>query len=327
MICIKIFKIALGGALAIIIATLLKLEYGTAAGIITLLTIQDTTKETIQISLKRVVAFCIATLLSFVLFNLIGYHAISFGLFLLVFVWICYTFQLQDAISMNAVLATHYLVSYQMPLSLIQNEFLLLFIGAGIGTLLNLFMPDKVKHIRNTQAVLESDLRTLLSKMSENLLEESKEIYTDECFYTLESHIEKGLKDAYDNMNNTLTKNTKYFIDYMQMRKQQCQVLRNIYQKIKTLDHVPEQAKDIANFIDHIGISLKETNNAAGLLLECETLFQKFQASDLPSTRQEFESRAILYMLLKDFEYFLQIKQDFAASLSAEQKEKYWETD
>ncbi len=322
----KIFKIAFGGALAIILATLLKLEYSTAAGIITLLTIQDTTKETIRISFKRVIAFCIATLLSFGLFNLIGYHAISFGLFLLVFVWICYTFQLQDAIAMNAVLATHYLVSYHMPLSLIQNEFLLLFIGAGIGTLLNLFMPDKVKHIRNTQAVLESDLRTVLSGMSENLLKESKENYTDECFHVLASHIERGLKDAYDNMNNTLTKNTKYFIDYMQMRKQQCQVLRNIYQKIKTLDYVPEQAKDIATFIDHIGISLEETNNAAALLLECETLFEKFQASDLPSTRQEFESRAVLYMLLKDFEYFLQVKQDFAASLSSEQKKNYWKT-
>ncbi len=322
----KILKIAFGGALAIILANSLKLEYSTAAGIITLLTIQDTTKETIYISLKRVVAFCIATLLSFGLFNLIGYHAISFGLFLLIFVWICYTFQLQDAIAMNAVLATHYLVSYHMPLSLIGNEFLLLFIGAGIGTLLNLFMPDKVKHIRNTQSGLESDLRTVLSIMSENLLKESKEDYTGECFHALESHIEKGLKDAYDNMNNTLTGDTKYFIDYMQMRKQQCQILRNIYQKIKTLDYIPEQAKDIADFIDHIGISLEETNNAAALLLECKTLFQKFQSSDLPSTRQEFESRAVLYMLLKDFEYFLQIKQDFAASLSSEQKNTYWKT-
>lgn len=322
----KIFKIAFGAALAIIIANFLELEYSTAAGIITLLTIQDTTRETIYISLKRVAAFCIATLLSFCLFNLIGYHAISFGLFLLVFVWICYTFRLQDAIAMNAVLSTHYLVSYHMPLSLIGNEFLLLFIGAGIGTLLNLFMPDKVKHIRNTQAVLESDLREVLSRMSENLLKGSKENYTGECFQILESHIESGLKHAYDNMNNSLTGDTKYFIDYMQMRKQQCQVLRNIYQKIKTLDYVPEQAKDIADFIDHIGISLEETNNAAALLLECKTLFQKFQASDLPSTRQEFESRAVLYMLLKDFEYFLQIKQDFAASLSSEQKKDYWNT-
>lgn len=322
----KIFKIAFGGALAIILANLLKLEYSTAAGIITLLTIQDTTKETIDISLKRVAAFCIATLLSFGIFHLIGYHAVSFGLFLLVFVGICYKMRFQDAIAMNAVLATHYLVSYDMPLSLILNEFLLLVIGAGIGTLLNLFMPDKVKHIRDTQALLESDLRTVLSRMSENLLKESKEDYTGECFRSLESHIEIGLKDAYDNMNNTFTKDTKYFITYMQMRKQQCQVLRNTYQKIKTLDYIPEQANDIAAFINRIGTSLKETNNATVLLSECQTLFQKFQASDLPSTRQEFESRAILYMLLKDFEYFLQIKQDFAASLSSEQMKNYWKT-
>ncbi|WP_180272618.1 aromatic acid exporter family protein [Konateibacter massiliensis] len=322
----KILKIAFGSAVAIILADLIGLNYSTAAGIITLLTIQDTTKETIFISLKRLLAFCFATLFSFAIFNLIGYHAVSFGIFLLAFVWICYALRLQDAIAMNAVLATHYLLEGSIPLSLITNEFMLLLIGAGVGTVLNLFMPDKVKHIRNTQAILETDLKKVLSKMSRYLLLEFKEGYTDDCFTALEEHIQTGLKYAYDNTNNSFSQDSQYFIDYMQMRKQQCQVLRNIYEKIISLNHIPPQAKDISDFIDHIEKSLKESNNAGGLLLECHALFQKFQESDLPATRQEFEARAVLYMILKDFEYFLQIKGEFAASLSEEQKKKYWTT-
>jgi uncharacterized membrane protein YgaE (UPF0421/DUF939 family) len=320
----KIIKIALGSALAIILSDLLGLSYSTAAGIIMLLTIQDTKKETIRVSLKRLLAFCIATLLALIIFQLIGFHAVSFGIFLLFFVWICYTLQLQDAIAINSVLTTHYLLAGNFPFSLIVNEFLLLFIGAGIGTIFNLYMPNNLKHIRETQVILESDLKSILSRMSQYILKESKDDYSKDCIASLDSHIQTGMKHAYANMNNNLMQENKYFLDYMQMRKQQSQVLKNIYEKITALDHIPSQAKDIADFIDHIGKSLKETNNANGLLLECKALFQKFQESELPITRKEFEARAILYMLLKDFEYFLQIKQDFAYSLSEEDKRKYW---
>lgn len=321
----KIIKIAFGSALAIILANLFHLDYSTSAGIITLLTIQDTTKETITISLKRLLAFCIATVLSIILFQLLGFTSISFGIFLLFFVWICYHYQLQDAIAMNAVLTTHYLLEESTSLSLIGNEFLLFLIGAGIGTILNLFMPSNVKHIKHAQTTVEEDIRTILSRMSEHLLKESKTDYGFDCFASLESHIQTGIKHAYANRNNSFVQENQYFLDYMQMRKQQCQVLKNIYEKIITLDQVPPQANFIAAFINHISTSLKETNNAKGLLLECDSLFKMFQESDLPSTREEFEARAVLFMILKDFEYFLQIKQEFASSLTIDQKQKFWD--
>jgi len=245
----KILKIAFGSALAIILANLFGLEYSTAAGIITLLTIQDTAKETILISFKRLFAFIIATVLSLAIFNLIGYHAISFGLFLLIFVWICYTFQLSDAIAMNAVLTTHYLLAGNITLSLIGNELFLLLIGALIGTVLNLYMPDDEKHIKKTQSVLEEDLRKVLAKMSDYIKKESKADYNSDCFIALENHIQTGMKYAYANMNNKFSNETRYFMDYMKMRSQQSQVLKDIYEKIISLELVTTQAEEIAIFI------------------------------------------------------------------------------
>lgn len=320
----KIMKIAFGSALAIIFANLFSLSYSTSAGIITLLTIQDTTKETIHISLKRLYAFCIATILSFCTFQLLAFTPISFGVFLLLFVFICYRFQLQEAIAMNAVLSTHYLIEQNISISFIGNEFLLFVIGAGVGTLLNLFMPSKIKQIKETQATLEADLRHILSRMSELIQKDTKKEAANDCFTSLEAHIHTGIKHAYTNINNTFSQENQYFLDYMQMRKQQYQVLKSIYEKILSLDHIPKQAVDIATFINHIAISLKETNNANGLLLECDALFLTFQSSELPVTRKEFESRAVLYMILKEFEYFLRIKQEFASSLTKEQKDKFW---
>jgi uncharacterized membrane protein YgaE (UPF0421/DUF939 family) len=185
-------------------------------------------------------------------------------------------------------------------------------------------MPSDVKNIRRTQGILEEDLRKVLATMAEYIVKLPKENYDKTAFVMLNTHIQSGLKHAYDNVYNKFLQETQYFMDYMQMRNQQYKVLENIYDKIVSLEDVPVQAAEIATFIQHISISLAETNNAKTLLIECDQLFVKFQNSPLPTTRKEFETRAVLYMILKDFAYFLKLKETFANELTIETKEKYW---
>ncbi|HKM04372.1 MAG TPA: aromatic acid exporter family protein [Lachnospiraceae bacterium] len=320
----KLLKIAIGSAIAILLADYIGLQNSTAAGIITLLTIQDTKKETIKITFQRILVFVIATALAFLLFNLIGYHAITFGIFLLVFVGCCYFFHLTDSIAMNAVLTTHYLVAKNMGQPLIINELLLLVVGAGIGTLLNLYMPNDLKKIRNIQSSLETDLRNILEEIASLLNSDIKVDSSTFPFSIIDKHIETGLAYAYSNMNNRFIQETWYFISYMEMRKQQCQVLRNIYEKIASLKFSPYQAKEISYFVQHIALSLHETNNAEDLLEEGQSLYGVFQQSALPISRDEFEARAILYMIMKDLDYFLEIKIAFSNSLTEKQINMYW---
>lgn len=290
----------------------------------TLLTIQNTSKETITISLKRAAAFLIATVLSFVVFESAGYHAVSYGIFLFLFIGICQFLKLSEAISTNAVLVTHYLLEGHMELSLVMNEALLLFIGAGMGTLLNLYIPGKIKEIRHTQHILEEDLKTVLMRMSEYLVKEDKSDYTGSCFLKLDADISEGEKHAYAYMNNTFFQESKYFMEYMQMRRQQCMVLKDIYKKIVSMNSIPPQALQISEFIKNISISFGESNNAKELLEGLNALSEQMKSSPLPVTREEFENRAVLYMILTDLEHFLLLKKDFADSLSEEQIRKYW---
>ncbi len=321
---LKLIKMAAGSAVSIILANALGLLYSSSAGIMTLLTIQNTSKETITISLKRAAAFLIATVLSFVVFESAGYHAVSYGIFLFLFIGICQFLKLSEAISTNAVLVTHYLLEGHMELSLVMNEALLLFIGAGMGTLLNLYIPGKIKEIRCTQHTLEEDLKTVLMRMSEYIVKGDKSNYTGSCFLKLDADISEGEKHAYAYMNNTFFQESKYFMKYMQMRRQQCMVLKDIYKKIVSLTSIPAQALLISEFIRNISISFGESNNARELLEELSALSAQMKNSSLPVTREEFENRAVLYMILTDLEYFLQLKKDFADSLSKEQIKKYW---
>lgn len=189
---LKMVKIAVGSAVAILLADLLGLNYSTSAGIITLLTIQDTSRETITISAKRICAFLVATVLSCLIFHLFGYHVFSYGIFLFLFIAVCAPLRLGNAVSTNAVLATHYLLEQKMALPQIGNETLLLLIGAGIGTLLNLYMPGKGKEIRMIQYRLEEDLRAVLLRMSEYIGKEDRSDYTGSCFDKLQADIDAG---------------------------------------------------------------------------------------------------------------------------------------
>lgn len=320
----KIIKIALGSTISILLANMLGLQYSISAGIITLLTIQDTKKETIQISLKRVVAFIIAVILASLLFLNLGYHTITFGVFLFLFVGVCSFCKLGDGISMNAVLTTHYVLSQSIAPNMIVNEALLLLIGAGIGTLINLFMPSNLTSIRAEQEIIEADLRKIFFRMGYFLQESDKSSYEGTCFSPLEEHINQGLSHAYTNMNNTLLKESQYYIRYMEMRKQQLQVLREIYEKIKSLHEVPIQTNEVIAFIEQIANTLSESNNAKSLLLLEHTIQENFKLSPLPTSRGEFEDRAILFMILKDLRMFLLIKERFSDTLTKDQIAMYW---
>lgn len=320
----KVSKIAIGSTISILLSVALGLEYSISAGIITLLTIQDTKKETIFITLKRIVSFIIAALLSLILFGKLGFTTINFGIFLFLFVGICSIANLQDGISMNAVLATHYILSERIDITMIANEFSLLLIGASIGTLINLIMSDNKNKIKQIQEEIEEDLRKILFRMAYFLREEDKVRYTNQCFLPLQQHINLGLKHAYTNMNNTLFQESQYFIRYMEMRNQQLQILISIYEKIKSLTTVPEQATPLSAFIEQIANTLTESNNAKELLEAEQYLEEGYKQTSLPTSREEFEDRAILFMILKDYKVFLLIKEQFVDALTKEQIDKYW---
>lgn len=322
---LKLVKIAAGCVLSLFLADMLGLRYSTAAGIITLLTIQDTSRETIVISVKRICAFLLATALAYTAFHAFGYHVFSYGIFLFLFIACCMPLHFGEAVSINAVLATHYLMEKNMSPAFIGNEALLLLIGAGIGTLLNLYMPGKEREIRLMQQRLEEDLRAVLSRMAEYIGKEDRSDYTGSCFDKLQADIAAGKKQAFAYMNNTFFQESKYFIDYMNMREQQTVVLRDIYKKIMSMRTVLPQTAQVAELLGETAAAFGESNNARDLLAKRKEVLGRMQASELPATRQEFEDRAVLYGILTDLAYFLQLKKEFADALTKEQVLKYWD--
>lgn len=321
---IKVFKIALGSILAIIIAESLRLSYVTSAGVITLLSIQDTKRETLLALFKRVCAFIIALTVAYICFFLFGFHLWVLGVFLMFFVGGCYLCSLHDAISINVVLVTHFYMEQSISWMWVRNEALLFIIGAGIGVLMNLYFPDNSRAIRKDQAEIEIAMRGILERMAATLLQESKMLYDGSCFEELEKTLVRASLKAVENRDNTLLLDTRYFLKYMNMRSNQTYILKRIYQNICLLNKVPSQTYVVSEFIGQISDHFQETNNALGLLGELEKLKLGMREEKLPSTREEFENRALLYQILYDLEDFLTVKRDFVKELEKREIKKYW---
>ena len=134
----RALKIAVGSSLAIFVAQLLELQNATAAGIITLITIVTTRRETVQLSYRRVLTFFLSVILACVIFQAVPWAWIDYGIYIFVMAAICQLLKWDSTISLNAVIGTHFLTSQNFTLVFILNELALVLIGILFAILLNL---------------------------------------------------------------------------------------------------------------------------------------------------------------------------------------------
>lgn len=324
---LKILKIAAGTGISIITADFLGLRYSASAGVITLLSVQDTKKETIRVVGRRLASFVLALVLSAVCFHLFGYGALAVTVFLLFFAAACIEFHMQEGISVNTVLMTHFLAEQSMGVADILNEVLLLLVGAGIGVVLNLYIPGKKKLIKASQIQIEDRMRDILGNMAEALLGQAPRCGRSTPLLLLENDLELGEKQAYEDMENTLLAETRYYLRYMNMRKSQALVLARIEKQMCMLEMLPLQAEQIAGLMGQISERFHEFNNAVELMEELESVKMSMREQPLPSARPEFENRAILFQILMELDQFLSIKMEFVQELGADEIRKFWKSE
>jgi len=317
-------KIACGSMLSILIAERIGLEYASSAGIITLLSIMNTRKETFQVAAKRCVAFLLAMLMASAIFSLLGYEVWAFGIFLLLFYLAVSALDVKEGFSMNAVLVTHLLAGGSLTWETVLNESGLFLIGVVTAILVNSYMPDRTLRIRDFQRRVENEMRVLLKELASVLNGEGKDALDEHILQTF-GELSQMEKEAMEHVGNSFQKDDLYFVKYVEMRTNQVEVLGHISEELERLTAVTPQAEKMAVLFRHIGETFHETNNAQGLLSELQELRREYKQSRLPEGREEFENRAILFHILQLMEYFLKLKEKFADRMTDEERKRYWE--
>ena len=311
---IKSLKIAAAAAIAIGLAGELGLAYSATAGIITVLSIQNTKRETLKSAGNRWLAFLCALALSKLSFALLGYGLWAFGTYLFLFALLCICAGWTEAIAMDSVLVTHFLAEQEMGLSLVANEVLLLLIGTGMGILVNLHLRRRQGEFERLAESVDGQMKGILHRMSRWLPEEDKDGYGPGCFPELKKALHAAKACAVSDYSNTLLAKRVYELDYIAMRERQGALLREIYDNIRRIRYLPVQAEQVAKLLEEIGEDFHRDNTVEGLLEKLEALLTEMKSQPLPDSREEFEARAILFYILMQVRQFLEIKREFVLS-------------
>ena len=322
-------KIGIGSCAALHLAEYLNLEYAISAGTITLLTLLTTKWETLHLSLWRIVTFLITVLMAAFFYSLIPVPWIAYGLLLALLTGLSEILDLRPTLSVNAVIAAHLLSQRDHLATAVINEFFLVLIGIVFAVLFNLFqMNDRhKKHIISNMSSVENRLQMLMGALAAYLSNKQMERDVWDDIKSLEHDILNCIKEAYEYQNNTFHSHPEYYISYFEMRHSQCQILHNLHYEMQKIRTTPEQAHVIANYMLYLADYITETNYPDKQIQKLEEIMNTFRVSALPKTREEFESRAMLYHIMMDLEDFLKFKSRFIRDLDEKQRQIYWNND
>ena len=305
----RTIKTAVGATIAIILANFFGLKYALSAGVITILSVQNTKRKSVEIAWSRFNSTCLALMISGILFSLIGFNAFAFGLYLLIFIPLAVSYKLSDGIVMSSVLVTHLLGEGYISLSLIANEFFLVIIGAGIAILFNLYMPKMQPRIKEDQAKIEEQFRIVLLCLAGTTSSQSVAIDEEFLFQTLEEMLLKARDRAMLHKENYLLDEMTYYVQYMDMRFMQYQVLLSMRQTLGKVVMTVEQSSLIADLTEHIAFNLHEYNPAEDLIQMTQDVLTQCRNQELPKTN--------------DLQYLLEIKCHFVRNLTEQQRLKF----
>jgi uncharacterized membrane protein YgaE (UPF0421/DUF939 family) len=306
----RTIKTAIGATAAIFISRKLGLEYPISAAIITILSIQNTRKQSVNVAFQRLGAGILALALATILFRVIGFNEITFGIFLLIFIPLSVRLKVEEGIVVSAVIVIRLLGEESTSFLWWKNEMSLMFVGVSVALILNFFMPSLEAQIMKDQIYIRKKIKEILILMSKSL-RDSRNAIDDEVFTDLEERLFKARKLALINYGNYFFTDVSYYVRYMEMRQKQFETLKRMRDHLRRFFITYVQMEMIADFTERTANFITEEDTAEITLHKLNLLRDNIRKMPLPSTREEFENRAILFMFINELEEFNLIKNEF----------------
>ena len=307
----KTFKIALSATISVLISSYIGFQFGVTSGIISILSIQDTKKEAVIVSVKRFLASIIAILLSFLLYVLLGNNPIIFGLFLLIFIPITIRFKIEDGMVVGAVLSTHLLTSTNINIQWIINEVGLTIVGISVAMMFNLYNVSLEEDFEKNKHEIEEQYKLILLNLSTSLITQAVSRNEEKIFGAVEKLIYETKVMAQRISNNYFFRNQDYYLCYIERRIAQLDTLKKMKKHFSRFYMTYEQTSILSEFTRKVAVNIHADNDCIELIRNLTLLKEEYRRMELPKNREEFENRALLFQFLNDLEDFLIIKKEF----------------
>ncbi|NIK76545.1 uncharacterized membrane protein YgaE (UPF0421/DUF939 family) [Paenibacillus castaneae] len=304
---IRIIKTALAAIAAIYTAAYFGLEPPLSAGILAILGVEVTRAKGLKGAAVRFIASVLGLFFASLIFTLLGFHIWVVAVFILLTFPVLSQFQLKNGIVTSSVIVFHLFNYGQVSWDIIGNEILLLIAGLGWATFLNMiYMPKDEQHLSSQRHLIEQSFGVIFQEMSLTLRNPSH-IWNGEEILTAYNAIEKGAQSSVRNLENRIWGHEPYWPTYFEMRRQQLESVQQMLAEMALIYARFPQAVLVAELLDQLSSDVKSDVYRGIVDERLNELSQLFQTMPLPQTREEFEVRAALLMLLHELQRFMSV--------------------
>ncbi|OXM86577.1 aromatic acid exporter family protein [Paenibacillus rigui] len=301
----RTIKTAVGVCISIFLAETLQLTNFAAAGILTLLCIQKSRKQSFHAVLSRFIACLLSIGVSSVLFSLIGYTPLSFLVLLLLFIPLCVRLRIHEGIASSSVIVMHVYMHRKMDLAFFLNELQVIVIGLGVALLINWYMPSIDKELTRYQEEANRLLCTILHEMAA-YLREGYTLWDGKELLLLTEVLKKAKPLVMMDMENQwLSKGSSYY-HKLEIKQQQLDIMERMLPYVSRISVKMEQGIRIGDFMQALSSHLSDgTESKQQMVDNLRTIREYHKLLPLPETRHEFENRASLYAVANELEIFI----------------------
>lgn len=252
---------------------------------------------------------------------------LSFSVSVLCLTLITYLLGWKSSLSINIVVLVHlFLQAQPFTASLIFNEVLRVFIGVSIALLVNRRMSTRETEFLNDKIQIEACMQFLLKQYAGVIRkQDAEEEQIPETLTRLEESIESGTQNATSFANNELSETSQYYLKYIAMRRAEALILKDVYAVIAYIQNADPSVPYLSAYLEVLSrsVSVEQPLKEAGEAQQ--TLQKSLDEEALPKTKEELQDRSAVFFIKQSLEEMISNKQEFIASLSEEEKKRYWQ--
>ncbi|OMF26537.1 hypothetical protein BK133_20495 [Paenibacillus sp. FSL H8-0548] len=300
----RTLKTAVGVSVAIMLAQFLQLENFTAAGVLTLLCIQKSRRQSSKAVISRFIACLACMFLASGLFWLIGYYPYSFLILLLFFIPLCVRFGIQEGIASSVVIVMHVYNHGKIEASFFWNEFLVIIIGLGVALLVNWYMPSIDKELIRCKEKVDGLISVILNEIAA-YLKDGYTLWDGAELLELSAALQKAKGLVALDAENNMTRKESSFSSYFDKKRNQYDLLERMLPAISRISVQMDQSIRIGSFIKELSSNLDNKGQTAEYRETLRHIREYHKLLPLPATREEFENRASLYTMANELELFI----------------------
>jgi len=302
---IRVIKTAIAAVIAIYAADWLSLSAPLSAGLLAVLAVDVTRRRTLRTAFQRFGSSILALLFASLIFYWFGFHYWVISIFILVTYPILARVRLKDGIITASVVVFHVFTQEEITFAVLRSELLLLFIGLGTGTLINmLYMPgaeNKLKKLKEDTEELFSSIFQFISTSLRN----PETIWSGNELLLAQAKIDEALSLVGRYEENQLLRFDPYWYIYFQMRKQQLESIHRMVEAVaRIFEHLPH-GNMVSELFDELSADVKSNYFMGRVSEKLGVLEERFKEMSLPNTRAEFEIRSAILQLILELKHYM----------------------